>query len=87
MVWPPSPYCPDCYSKTRFKKFIRTGKLLEFTVSCIGNNRAVYGVVDLSGIRLFGSIKGQPIYNGIRVRMTNCGVLTEDAVFYNFETF
>ena len=61
------------------------GTVLEFTTSQVKNNRETFGVVDLAGIRIIGSILGELLYEGMEVRMTRCGVTQDGCAFYHFE--
>ena len=85
-VWPPSQYCTSCLSKTKLKKLKGRGILLEFTTSYIENLQEVLGIVDMSGIRVLGSISGQSLYHGIEVKLTKCGISPNGTVFYHFKS-
>jgi uncharacterized protein len=83
-IWPPSYFCSSCLEKTELKKFQTTGTLIEFTTSYF-KNRGTFGVIDLDGIRVIGSILGEMLYEGMRVTMTDCGVTHDGSVYYQFE--
>jgi len=54
IVWPPSEYCNNCFSKTNSKMISKIGKLLEFSKD--GNN--FFGIVEFDEqIRVTGIIK------------------------------
>lgn len=44
-----------------------------------------FGIVDICGIRVVGSISGEPLWHGMKVKMTKCGVSTNGTVFYQFQ--
>ena len=44
-----------------------------------------FGIVDICGIRVVGSISGEPLWHGMKVIMTKCGVSTNGTVFYQFQ--
>ncbi len=53
IVWPPSDYCSNCFSKTNSKLISKTGKLLEFSKD--GNS--FFGIVEFDEqIRVTGII-------------------------------
>jgi uncharacterized OB-fold protein len=86
-VWPPSPYCRSCFSKAELKSVRKEGTLLEFTKSYIGNTEVILGAVEICGIRLMGRLtpSSKKFKNGMKVRMSECGINTEGEIFYNFE--
>ena len=83
-IWPPSENCSICLSKTILKKNYEEGKLIEFTQSYMKYSEGVFGIVDVCGIRVVGSISGQPLWHGMKVKMTKCGVSANGTVFYQF---
>ena len=87
-VWPPSRYCKSCFSKAELESVVKEGTLLEFTKSYIGNNEVIFGAVEICGIRLLGRLNPtcKKFQNGMKVRMTECGINTEGRIFYNFES-
>jgi uncharacterized OB-fold protein len=84
-IWPPSQYCPGCLSKADLKKIERKGILLEFTFSYLKNIEGMFGIVDMSGIRLVGSVFGRPLRHGMEVTMINCGINSDGSIFYHFK--
>lgn len=84
MAWPPSHRCPHCLRKTSLKKIETTGTLIEFTSSHVKGKEGVFGLVEMSGIRLVGSFGNQQLKEGMKVRMTECGVKPDGTVFYSF---
>jgi uncharacterized OB-fold protein len=84
-IWPPSENCPICFSETILKKNHKAGKLIEFTRSYMKHSEGVFGIVDICGIRVVGSIAGDPLWHGMKVKMTKCGITTNGSVFYQFQ--
>lgn len=66
------------------KKVQSTGILLEFSCSHIGGKEGVFGLVEMSGIRLVGSFDDRPMAEGMKVKMTKCGLGPDGAPFYFF---
>jgi uncharacterized OB-fold protein len=83
-AWPPSSYCPECRSKTSLKKIGRRGTLLEFSLSHVTGKEGVFGLVEISGIRLVGSFGDHKMKEGMKVRMTKCGLKSDGTAFYFF---
>jgi uncharacterized protein len=84
-IWPPSYYCPRCYSKTSLEIVKTTGTLLEFTNSYVENTEVTFGLVDMSGIKLLGSFDTSELRVGQNVKMVKCGVRSDGTAFYLFE--
>jgi len=85
IAWPPSQRCPQCLSRTLLRRVETTGILLEFTSSHIKGKEGIFGVVEISGIRLVGSFSKAQLKEGMKVRMTKCGIKLDGTVFYRFE--
>jgi uncharacterized OB-fold protein len=83
-VWPPSHHCPNCLSKTSLKKIEITGILLEFTSSYVKGKEGIFGLVEMSGIKLIGSFGTQHLKEGMKVRMKGCGIMPDGTTFYSF---
>ncbi|WP_148681183.1 Zn-ribbon domain-containing OB-fold protein [Candidatus Nitrososphaera gargensis] len=83
-VWPPSHRCPYCLSKTSLKKIETTGILLEFSSSHIKGKEGVFGLIEMSGIKLIGSFGTPQLKEGMKVKMTRCGVRPDGTAFYSF---
>lgn len=83
-AWPPSHRCPRCLSKTSLKKVETTGTLIEFSSSHVKGKEGVFGLVEMSGIKLVGSFGDQQLKEGMKVRMTGCGVRPDGTTFYSF---
>ena len=60
------------------------GTLLEFTSSHVKGKEGVFGVVEMSGIKLIGSFGSDQLKEGMKVRMTKCGVRPDGTAFYSF---
>jgi uncharacterized OB-fold protein len=83
-TWPPSHYCPHCLNKTSLQKVRTIGTLIEFTKSHIKDKEGIFGIVEMSGIKIVGSLDIQDLKEGMKVKMSRCGVSQEGTVFYNF---
>jgi uncharacterized OB-fold protein len=84
-TWPPSKRCQYCLSKTKLKRMNLTGKLVEFSISRIKSCPSVFGIIQMNGIAVLGSISDKNPYHGMPVRMTDCGVTCTGLAYYNFE--
>ena len=84
MAWPPSHRCPHCLHKTSLKKIETTGTLIEFTSSHVKGMEGVFGLVEMSGIKLVGSFDDLRLKEGMKVRMTGCGTKPDGTTFYSF---
>jgi len=83
-AWPPSSYCPQCRSKVSLIKIDTTGTLLEFSRSYVKGKEGVFGMVEMSGIRLVGSFGDHELKEGMKVKMTGCGLKGDGTAFYLF---
>lgn len=83
-VWPPSRKCPNCLSKTSLKKIKLTGTLLEFSSSHVKGKEGIFGLVEMSGIRMIGSFRNHSVKEGMKVKMIKCGLLPDGSAFYFF---
>jgi uncharacterized OB-fold protein len=83
-AWPPSHRCPCCLSKTSLRKIETTGTLVEYTSSHVKGREGVFGLVEMSGIKLVGSFEDQNLKEGMKVRMTDCGIRSDGTAFYSF---
>lgn len=83
-VWPPSRYCPKCRSNVSLKKMETTGTLLEFSRSYVNGKEGIFGLVEMSGIRVVGSFGNHEMKEGIRVKMIKCGLKRDGTTFYFF---
>jgi uncharacterized OB-fold protein len=83
-AWPPSHHCPHCLSRTSLKKIETAGILIEFASSQVKGKEGVFGLVEMSGIKLVGSFTDQHLKEGMKVRMTGCGVRSDGTAFYSF---
>jgi hypothetical protein len=54
-------------------------------LSYLKNIEGMFGIVDLSGIRLVGSIFGRPLRHGMEVTMIKCGINSDGSIFYHFK--
>ena len=84
-TWPPSKRCQYCLSKTKLKRINLRGKVLEFSTSELKNCPSKFGIIQMNGVTLLGSISDKNPYYGMPVRMTDCGVTSAGLTYYNFE--
>jgi uncharacterized OB-fold protein len=84
-MWPPSGFCCDCFVTTSLEKIETTGTLMEVTTSHICGREDPYGVVDMRGIKLIGSLSGN-VTPGMKVRMVKCGIRENGCPYYHFDT-
>ena len=84
-TWPPSKCCHYCLSKTKLKRMNLTGKLLEFSTSRLKSRSSAFGIIQMDGVAVLGSISEKNPYYGMLVRMTDCGVTCTGLPYYNFE--
>jgi hypothetical protein len=63
----------------------REGTLVEWTTSHLKNIQSKFGIVDMSGVRVLGSISGESITRGLHVKMTKCGISDNGIPYYHFE--
>jgi uncharacterized OB-fold protein len=83
-AWPPSAHCPSCLSKTRFAKAALAGTLIEFAASHVKGQEGTFGIVQLDGFRLVGSIGGANLKEGMDVKMSKCGIGPDGTPYYHF---
>ncbi|GEM_PF-3178020 len=69
-----------CLSQTKLSKVDKRGIILEYAESLAEGESKIFGIIDMSGIRLFGEIersvntKETPTLEGAEVRMVACGI-------------
>ena len=73
------------FAQQDLKKIETTGTLIEFTTSHIYGKEDLYGVVDMEGIKLIGSLSAN-VTTGMKVRMVKCGIRENGCLFYHFDT-
>ena len=54
--WPPNNNCKKCLKKTRLRKIINKGVILEISYSHLPNQKSFFGIGNFSGIRILGTI-------------------------------
>jgi uncharacterized OB-fold protein len=54
--WPPNNNCKKCLKKTRLRKIMNKGVILEASYSHLPNQKSFFGIGDFSGIRILGTI-------------------------------
>jgi hypothetical protein len=58
---------------------------LEFTNSQVKDKQGIFGIIEMSGIRIVGSFESSnQLREGMTVRMSECGVRPDGTAFYNF---
>jgi len=83
-AWPPSGHCPHCLHETLLQKVETTGTLLEFTSSHIKGKEGIFGIIEMSGIKIVGSFDSLQLKEGMKVKMSGCGVRPDGTAFYHF---
>lgn len=83
-IWPPSRYCFVCFSPTNLEKVGTTGLITEITTSYTEGTGKLYGIVDMQGIKLIGSLSPDASV-GLKVQMTDCGIRENGSLFFNFD--
>ena len=86
-MWPPSNYCSRCHSRTALENVETSGILIEYSKSFLPGNEGIYGLVDMSGIRLIATFNTSELSKGQKVKMVNCGINSDGTAFYLFEPF
>jgi uncharacterized OB-fold protein len=76
--------CSKCFGRTAPKKVGKTGTLVEFASSYVRNHEGVFGIIDMDGFRLVGSLDGGRLRKGMKVEMDRFGVNAEGLPFYHF---
>jgi len=66
------------------RKIETTGTLIEFTSSHVNGKEGVFGLVEMSGIKLVGSFADSHLKEGMKVEMTGCGIAPDGTAFYSF---
>lgn len=84
-IWPNSSFCCDCFSRTAFKKIDSDGIIEEVSVHLVGSRNEVYGVVEIGGIRVIGTLFANASPGG-KVRIGECGITTDGCFFCRFES-
>jgi uncharacterized OB-fold protein len=85
-IWPPSQNCFVCFSPTKLEKVVTTGFIKEITTSYTKGTAKLYGIVDMQGIKLVGSLSPDA-YVGLKVQMTDCGIRENGSLFFNFDPY
>jgi len=84
-AWPPYSRCPLCLSRTRFAKVATAGTLIEFAASHVKGREGTFGIVEMDGFRLVGSIGGANLKEGMNVKMSKCGIAPDGTPYYHFQ--
>lgn len=86
-VWPPNQFCSQCFSRRiDMVKADSKGRIIEFSKSHNKNNPSelTYGLIEISGVRLIGSIVGKEIEANSSVLLRRCGLTESKNAFYEF---
>ena len=85
-IWPPTNFCNYCYSKKiRMTKLDTNGQVIENTQSHIGKRNNL-GLVEISGIRVIGILDDGAMNSGSSVKLSKCGVDTDNSPFFEFSS-
>jgi uncharacterized OB-fold protein len=83
-IWPPSNICSNCFSKKiRMSRLDLKGRLIEYSRSFIGDRKNL-GLVEISGIRIIGSLSQGNMSPGSPVKLTKCGLDKDNSPYYEF---
>ncbi len=67
------------------RKIGASGTLVEFASSYVRNHEGVFGIIEMDGFRVIGSLDDtRRLYAGMKVKMDRCGVNEEGTPFYHF---
>lgn len=83
-AWPPFRRCQRCLCRTSLKKVKTTGTLIEFSSSHVKGSEGAFGLVEMAGIRLVASFGDHHLKEGMKVRMSRCGIKPDGTAFYLF---
>jgi uncharacterized OB-fold protein len=84
-AWPPAARCPSCLSETKLAKVSTAGKVVELAVSHVKGHEGAFGIVELDGFRLVGSFGDAKLKEGMKVKMSKCGIGPDGSPYYHFE--
>jgi uncharacterized OB-fold protein len=83
-IWPPSNICSNCFSKKiKMSKLDSNGMLIEYSQSFI-EERKNLGLVEMSGIRIIGSLNQGDMSPDSPVKLTRCGLDKHNSPYYEF---
>lgn len=63
------------------------GSLIEYTTAHNLCSPMIFGLIEINGIKLVGSLKSLLPQVGMRVKMINCGISVEGTPFYEFQKY
>ena len=86
-VWPPIEKCYNCTFKVKLKRIkAPQGHLIEHTTAYTICGPVMFGVIDIDGIKLVGSLRPSIMPQvGMSVKIVNCGLSSDYTPFYEFE--
>lgn len=86
-AWPPSSFCSKCFGPTTLRKVKKSGRLVQFASSYVRNHEGVFGIIEMDGFRLVGSLDDtRRLHAGMKVKLDRCGVNEEGTPFYHFSS-
>lgn len=86
-AWPPVDCCFTCMSKVKLKstKSLK-GHLIEYTTSYHLSKPLVFGIIEIDGIKLVGSVHSSVApHVGMILKMRNCGISDNGTPYYEFD--
>jgi uncharacterized OB-fold protein len=85
-TWPPVDCCYICMSKVKLKRIKSLeGHLIEYTVSYRLSKPEIFGIIEINGINLIGSVHSTVSpHVGMFLRMKKCGVSDDGTPYYEF---
>jgi uncharacterized OB-fold protein len=79
--------CSKCFGPTVLRKVKTTGTLVEFANSFIRSHEGIFGIIQMDGFRLIGSLDdARRLHKGIKVKLEKCGINDEGIPFYHFSS-
>ena len=61
------------------------GTLVEFAASHVKGREGIFGVVHMDGFRLMGSFGDAKLKEGMKVKMSRCGLGLDRSPYYHFQ--
>lgn len=87
-IWPPRSFCSRCFSKDlELPRGCVKGRVLEFSKSYANgtHHESTFALIEISGIRLIGSVVGRRVSNDNCVIVQRCGLGKDKEPFYEFK--
>ena len=85
-AWPPVDCCYTCMSKVKLRRAKSLeGHLIEYTVSYRLSKPQIFGIIEVGGIKLIGSVQSSVApFVGMFLTMKNCGISNDGTPYYEF---